>query len=89
MNDTKNESSFKHNVVLRIPFRSSREAEIACKVLSVDKELNPLQTRKTLNFEDSTLIVIYEADSIKRLRTVVSSFFDSVVLVAHSFEMFA
>lgn len=78
-----------HSITLSVPFGTAREAEIASKVLAVDRDVNPAQSRRILRSNGNVLEVIYFANSIRLLRTVVSAFFDSLVLVARSFEMFA
>ncbi|KAI8915291.1 transcription factor Pcc1-domain-containing protein, partial [Powellomyces hirtus] len=73
---------------IRVPFPSQRLAEVAQKVLSVDREVKPNECSKEFTVEDAFLVVCIRAVSVRVLRTSASAFFDFVALVANTMEAF-
>ncbi|XP_033232572.1 uncharacterized protein Tcs6 [Drosophila pseudoobscura] len=73
---------------LRLPFETPRLAEIAYRVLSVDKEPRRNFVQKTLNLERDVLVVHFCADQVKNLRTAISSFFEALLLCQDTIKQF-
>ncbi|KAH6573557.1 hypothetical protein BASA50_004023 [Batrachochytrium salamandrivorans] len=73
---------------LCIPFGSPRFADIAEKTLSVDKEFKKTIVERSIKASGSTLTVTFTSESLKMLRTSVSSFFDLTALVARTIAEF-
>ncbi|XP_022210224.1 uncharacterized protein LOC111066080 [Drosophila obscura] len=73
---------------LRLPFETPRLAEIAYRVLSVDKEPRRNFVQKTLSLELDVLVVHFYADQVKNLRTAISSFFEALLLCQDTIKQF-
>ncbi|KAJ8324693.1 tRNA processing [Batrachochytrium dendrobatidis] len=73
---------------LNIPFGSSKFADVAAQVLSVDNELQQSMIQRSISTHNSELIVAFTSPSLKMLRTSVSSFFDMASLVARTIAEF-
>ncbi|KAJ3395863.1 hypothetical protein HDU92_004709 [Lobulomyces angularis] len=80
--------SFEYTLTLKIPFPTERLAVIANKVLAVDKELKPNESKRNQKVEDNNLIVIFEAISIRVLRVTSQSFLDFVILILGTIDEF-
>lgn len=79
---------FPHKFNIDIPFARSEWADIVRTTLEVDKELKPTIVRRTLEAKDGVLHVTYEALEVRMLRTVVSSFFDMLLLTIDTIKAF-
>ncbi|XP_002098941.2 uncharacterized protein LOC6538417 [Drosophila yakuba] len=75
--------------IIRVPFETPRLAEIAYKVLSVDKEPRRNFVQKTLSLENDILVVSFQADQVKSLRTAITSFFEGLLLCQDTIKQFA
>ncbi|XP_034664261.1 uncharacterized protein LOC117898749 [Drosophila subobscura] len=73
---------------LRLPFDTPGLAEIAYRVLSVDKEPRRNFVQKTLSLELDVLVVHFYADQVKNLRTAISSFFEALLLCQDTIKQF-
>uniref|UniRef100_A0A3Q3A5R7 L antigen family member 3 n=1 Tax=Kryptolebias marmoratus TaxID=37003 RepID=A0A3Q3A5R7_KRYMA len=73
---------------LDVPFPSSREATIALRSLSPDREPRRGGISKHLSVSGSTLSVRWSADEARILRVSVNSFLDHLSLVIETMEMF-
>ncbi|XP_029025151.1 L antigen family member 3-like [Betta splendens] len=73
---------------LDVPFPSPREALIALRSLSPDREPRKGGISKELSVSDSTLSVRWSADEARILRVSVNSFLDHLSLVVETMEMF-
>ncbi|XP_038589653.1 L antigen family member 3-like [Micropterus salmoides] len=73
---------------LDVPFPSSREAVIALRSLSPDREPRKGGISKQLTLSGSTLSVRWSADEARILRVSVNSFLDHLLLVMETMEMF-
>ncbi|XP_035766475.1 EKC/KEOPS complex subunit Lage3 [Neolamprologus brichardi] len=73
---------------LDVPFPSSREATIALRSLSPDKEPRKGGISKLITVSGSTLSVRWSADEARILRVSVNSFLDHLSLVLETMEMF-
>ncbi|XP_074546790.1 L antigen family member 3-like [Halichoeres trimaculatus] len=73
---------------LDVPFPSSREASIALRSLSPDREPRRGGINKKLSVCGSTLSVRWSADEARILRVSVNSFLDHLSLVLETMEMF-
>uniref|UniRef100_A0A3Q3WB59 L antigen family member 3 n=1 Tax=Mola mola TaxID=94237 RepID=A0A3Q3WB59_MOLML len=71
---------------LEVPFPSSREAVIALRSLSPDREPRKGGISKQLTVSGSTLS--WSADEARILRVSVNSFLDHLSLVLETMEMF-
>ncbi|XP_017079763.1 uncharacterized protein LOC108113614 [Drosophila eugracilis] len=73
---------------IRVPFDTPRLAEIAFKVLSVDQEPRRNFVQKTLSLDDDVLVVHFQADQVKNLRTAITSFFECLLLCQDTIKQF-
>ncbi|KAF3701700.1 EKC/KEOPS complex subunit Lage3 ITBA2 protein -like protein L antigen family member 3 [Channa argus] len=73
---------------LDVPFPSSREAAIALRSLSPDREPRKGGISKELTVSGSTLSLRWSADEARILRVSVNSFLDHLLLVVETMEMF-
>lgn len=73
---------------MRVPFTTSREAEIACRTLSVDPEPKRGGCKKSLTVQDTVLHVHFDAKDTRSLRVGTNSFFDHLNLVVKTIEQF-
>ncbi|XP_029300779.1 L antigen family member 3-like [Cottoperca gobio] len=73
---------------LVVPFPSSREAVIALRSLSPDREPRKGGISKQLTVTGGTLSVRWSADEARVLRVSVNSFLDHLSLVIETMEMF-
>uniref|UniRef100_A0A3B3Z6Q1 L antigen family member 3 n=1 Tax=Periophthalmus magnuspinnatus TaxID=409849 RepID=A0A3B3Z6Q1_9GOBI len=73
---------------LDVPFPSSREALIALRSLSPDKEPRKGGISKEITVKDNTLSR-WSADEARILRVSVNSFMDHLLLVLETMEMFS
>lgn len=73
---------------IRVPFDTPHHAEIAYRVLKVDQEPRRNFVKKTLSLEDDVLVVHFEADQVKSLRTAITSFFESLLLCQDTIKLF-
>ncbi|XP_071321805.1 L antigen family member 3-like isoform X1 [Trachinotus anak] len=76
------------NLSLDVPFPSSREADIALRSLSPDREPRKGGISKQLTVAGSTLSVRWSADEARILRVSVNSFLDHLSLVVETMQMF-
>ncbi|XP_001981700.3 uncharacterized protein LOC6554404 [Drosophila erecta] len=74
---------------IRVPFETPRLAEIAYKVLSVDQEPRRNFVQKTLSLDEDVLVVRFQADQVKSLRTAITSFFEGLLLCQDTIKQFA
>eukprot|EP00842_Homolaphlyctis_polyrhiza_P005244 jgi/Hompol1/5720/HPOL_002037-RA len=77
-----------HQLTLNIPFGSAHFAEIACRVLSVDREPKQSQVQRAMAAEGEQLRVSFSSPLVKPLRTSVSSFLEFAALVARTIAEF-
>ncbi|XP_065721514.2 uncharacterized protein Tcs6 [Drosophila suzukii] len=73
---------------IRVPFETPRLAEIAYRVLSVDQEPRRNFVQKTLSLDGDVLVVHFQADQVKSLRTAITSFFESLLLCQDTIKQF-
>ncbi|SPP89567.1 uncharacterized protein LOC117591130 [Drosophila guanche] len=73
---------------LNLSFDTPELAEIAYRVLSVDKEPRRNFVQKTLSLELDVLVVHFYADQVKNLRTAISSFFEALLLCQDTIKQF-
>ncbi|XP_034402841.1 EKC/KEOPS complex subunit LAGE3 [Cyclopterus lumpus] len=73
---------------LDVPFPSPREAAIALRSLSPDREPRKSGISKHLALTGSTLTAKWSADEARILRVSVNSFMDHLTLVMETMEMF-
>uniref|UniRef100_A0A3Q2QMK8 L antigen family member 3 n=1 Tax=Fundulus heteroclitus TaxID=8078 RepID=A0A3Q2QMK8_FUNHE len=81
-------SSLTDRSFLDVPFPSSREATIALRSLSPDREPRRGGISKQLSVSGSTLSVRWSADEARILRVSVNSFLDHLSLVVETMEDF-
>ncbi|KAF9161142.1 hypothetical protein DFQ27_007386 [Actinomortierella ambigua] len=81
-------TSLDEHLTLEIPFPSPRLAEIAAKVLEVDKDLKPEVSQRVIRTDDSSLIIEFNTSTLKLLRTVVNSQLDMVRMVVETMGAF-
>ena len=74
--------------MLRIPFMNDEHADMACKTLSVDRELNPEVTSKSFCTEGANLVITVSSVDDRRLRTAVSAIFDMLLVVDRTLQAF-
>ncbi|XP_062268966.1 L antigen family member 3-like [Platichthys flesus] len=73
---------------LDVPFPTAREAEVALRSLSPDREPRKGGISKRLSVSGSTLSVRWSADEARVLRVSVNSFLDHLSLVVETMQMF-
>lgn len=73
---------------LDVPFPSSREAAIALRSLSPDREPRKGGISKQLSVSGRTLSVRWSADEARILRVSVNSFLDHLALVVETMDKF-
>ena len=73
---------------LRIPFPSTREAEIAYNSLRIDKEPKRSQISRSMQVEGNVLAVRWTAKESRNLRVSVNSFMDHLGLVIDTLDRF-
>ncbi|KAM3599381.1 uncharacterized protein V6R79_004714 [Siganus canaliculatus] len=73
---------------LDVPFPSSRDATIALRSLSPDREPRRGGISKQLEVTGTTLSVKWSADEARILRVSVNSFLDHLALVLETMDMF-
>lgn len=71
-----------------MPFETPRLAEIAYKVLGVDQEPRRNFVKKTLSLENDVLVVHFQSDQVKSLRTAITSFFECLLLCQDTINQF-
>lgn len=71
-----------------MPFDTPQHAEIAYRVLKVDQEPRRNFVQKTLSLDDDVLVVHFQADQVKSLRTAITSFFESLLLCQDTIRVF-
>lgn len=74
--------------ILNIPFESTKHAEVAYKVLSVDQEPRRNFVSKDLRLVEDCIEVHFSADQVKNLRTAITSFFESLLLCKDTIKSF-
>ncbi|KAM6901843.1 L antigen family member 3-like isoform 1-T2 [Lycodopsis pacificus] len=84
----RNHETGKLEFSLDVPFPSSREASIALRSLSPDREPRKGGISKHLAVTGSTLSVKWSADEARVLRVSVNSFLDHLTLVMETMQMF-
>ncbi|KAI8369351.1 CTAG/Pcc1 family [Radiomyces spectabilis] len=80
--------SMSHTLQLEIPFESDRLANVAMRVLSVDKELKTDQVKRTLSTNEEMLIAHFDCVSTKMLRVSVNSFLEMLTMVTRTVDQF-
>ncbi|XP_008322957.1 L antigen family member 3-like [Cynoglossus semilaevis] len=83
-----NSETGKFEFFLEVPFPTSREAEIALRSLSPDREPRKGGITKELVLSENILSVRWSADEARILRVSVNSFLDHLSLVVETMEMF-
>ncbi|EIW71225.1 hypothetical protein TREMEDRAFT_67629 [Tremella mesenterica DSM 1558] len=78
-----------HTVTLKIPFYTSQHAQIAKKVLQVDKEQNAQLVERQLEVEENILVVTYKTATVRLLRLATNSFLSSAELISRAMSEFA
>ncbi|XP_061589340.1 L antigen family member 3-like [Cololabis saira] len=73
---------------LDVPFPSSRQAAIALRSLSPDKEPRKCGVNKNLSVSGAMMSARWSADEARILRVSVNSFLDHLKLVLETMEMF-
>lgn len=82
------EKSEKYVMDIKVPFPSSRYAEIAYNTLRVDKEPKRGGCRKSLFLNNNELHVTLAANEARTLRVASNSFLDFLTLVSETMEQF-
>ncbi|XP_011144053.1 EKC/KEOPS complex subunit LAGE3 [Harpegnathos saltator] len=73
---------------LSVPFPTAREAEVAYKVLLVDKEPARGGVTKTLTLNDNILEILFIGKEARKVRVGLTSFFDNLLLVTETIQQF-
>lgn len=76
------------NSTIRVPFETPRLAEITYRVLSVDQEPRRNFVKKALSLDGDVLVVTFQADQVKNLRTAITSFFECLLLCQDTIKQF-
>jgi len=78
-----------HTITVKIPFASSKHADIARRVLQVDAELQPQFVKKTLTTEGDLLVASFSTLTIRLARLTLNSFLENLDLVTRTLGEFA
>ncbi|KZT53241.1 transcription factor Pcc1, partial [Calocera cornea HHB12733] len=74
---------------IRIPFASAEHANIAQRVIDVDKELQPKVVRRILEVEGTELVATFTTLTVRLARLATNSFLENLDLVLRTLEAFA
>ena len=74
--------------MVEIPMPSNRLADIAARSLAVDGELKPQMIQRIVEAKNDSLVVTFNAKSLRLLRTSLSSFLDAIHLVIQTIAQF-
>jgi tRNA threonylcarbamoyladenosine modification (KEOPS) complex Pcc1 subunit len=85
MNTNVHEATYSVNI--KIPFPSTKTAQIVCKVLSADVEKGNSLT-KTVQTTDQYVLVKLESNDLKLMRSVVNAVLESLELIVSTMEEF-
>jgi len=85
---TSDDMDDRHKVSISIPFESPEKAQLALKVISVDKILRSDSVSRELRTSDNCLVAQFEAVSIRQARVALDHFFSDVQLVAQTIDEF-
>ncbi|KAJ9093772.1 hypothetical protein QFC19_008211 [Naganishia cerealis] len=78
-----------HQTTLRIPFRTAEQANIARRVILVDRELNAHLVERTLDVEANVLVATYRTATVRLLRLATNGFIENLQLVIRTIHEFA
>ncbi|KAI5450288.1 hypothetical protein NCC49_003199 [Naganishia albida] len=84
-----NETKDWHETTLKIPFKSAQHADIARRVILVDRELNGHLVERTLVVQDNILIATYRTATVRLLRLATNGFIENLQLVIRTIHQFA
>ncbi|KAM9841872.1 L antigen family member 3-like [Aulostomus maculatus] len=88
MDEIRDREAGKLEFSLDVPFPSSREASIALRSLSPDREPRKGGITRQLTVSGTTLSVRWSADEARILRVSVGSFLDHLSLVMETMQVF-
>ncbi|KAJ9100371.1 hypothetical protein QFC20_005437 [Naganishia adeliensis] len=74
---------------LKIPFKSAQHADIARRVILVDRELSAHLVERSLVVEDNVLIATYRTATVRLLRLATNGFIENLQLVIRTIQQFA
>eukprot|EP01088_Endostelium_zonatum_P018626 TRINITY_DN6037_c1_g1_i1.p1 TRINITY_DN6037_c1_g1~~TRINITY_DN6037_c1_g1_i1.p1 ORF type:complete len:105 (+),score=12.56 TRINITY_DN6037_c1_g1_i1:110-424(+) len=83
------EVAFPHKYNIDIPFPKEEWAQNVCRTLSADRELKEDQVHRVMIVEGTHLKVTFETTELRLLRTVVTSFFDMLLLCMNAINIFS
>ena len=72
-----------------VKFDSAQHAQIACRTLAVDPELQPLNILRQEHVDGDTVHVHFAATELRLLRVALSSFYDVAILTAGAINEFS
>ncbi|KZP00575.1 Pcc1-domain-containing protein [Calocera viscosa TUFC12733] len=78
-----------HTVIIRVPFSSAEHADIAQRVIDVDKELQPKVVKRTLQVDGTELVATFTTLTVRLARLATNSFLENLDLVLRTLEAFA
>ncbi|GHJ87054.1 hypothetical protein NliqN6_3456 [Naganishia liquefaciens] len=78
-----------HQTTLRIPFKSAAHADIARRVILVDRELNAHLVERSIVVEGSNLVATYRTATVRLLRLATNGFIENLQLVIRTIHEFA
>ncbi|KAI7831037.1 CTAG/Pcc1 family [Kickxella alabastrina] len=78
-----------HTTTLRVPFPSAHQATIAMNALQVDRDISGDKIHRTIQTEDSALLVTFRSSNLRTLRVTINGFMDSLILVSKTLEAFS
>ncbi|KAF8575160.1 transcription factor Pcc1, partial [Ramaria rubella] len=74
---------------VKVPFNSSKHAEIARRVLQVDAELQPNFVQKHLTTEGDLLVASFSTITVRLARLSLNSFLENLDLVVRTLGEYA
>lgn len=77
-----------HTLTVTIPFDSNKHAEMARKIIAVDKLLRSETVSRELRVDDCNLHATFRAITVKQARVALDHFFSDVQLIADTIEQF-
>ncbi|KAG8970581.1 hypothetical protein FRC03_006710 [Tulasnella sp. 419] len=78
-----------HKLTLRVPFASEAHANIAKRVIDVDKELQADAVKRSMQVEGEVLVVTFYTLTVRLARLTINSFLENIELVVRTIGEFA
>ncbi|KAG8839216.1 hypothetical protein FRC18_000072 [Serendipita sp. 400] len=77
-----------HIVTVKVPFSSSKHANIARDVISVDRELQAHAVKRELTVEGDQLVGTFRTLTVRLARLTLNAFLENVELIIRTLDEF-